>query len=83
LFNRDGNPIAIPITNFPEAEMSRMIYFDKESKRRIRRIRWTPIEKTTATVLFVILGVLSILFGLWYASHYSDPFHASQLRLRR
>lgn len=50
--------------------MGRVIHLDKGSKKRIQRIRWTPSEKMTLALLFLVLGVFCILVGLW------DAFHA-------
>ena len=62
--------------------MSRVINFDKGSKGRIRRIRWTFAEKASAGVLLLILVALCILVALWDASRYPDSSHKPQLELR-
>jgi hypothetical protein len=59
---------------FLEARVARVINFDRGSKKRMQRIRWTPCEKAAFILLFLSLGVFCVLIGLWDASSYAvDP----------
>jgi cytoskeletal protein RodZ len=49
----------------------RVIYFDKGSKRQMRRIRWKLREVISVVVLSLIVLGLGILFALWEVSQYS------------
>ncbi len=53
--------------------MSRVINFDKGSKRRINQIRWRPADITSAVLLSLMLLVLGILFIYWEVSKYEAP----------
>lgn len=53
--------------------MSRVINFDKGSKRRIHEVRWTLSEIVSAVLLSLALIALGILLGSWEVSHYSAP----------
>lgn len=55
--------------------MSRVINFDKGSKRRLRQVRWKRHEAVSAVLLFLILMALCVWLALREASHYhySDP----------
>lgn len=52
--------------------MSRMIYQDKGSKRRVRRIRWTRGERVTAVLLFLVLATEVVIVTLWLMGHSFD-----------
>jgi hypothetical protein len=52
--------------------MSRAIYFDRGSKRRVRRIRWRPFEVVTALLFALGVTVFSIYIALWMMSHAFD-----------
>jgi len=52
--------------------MSRVITFDKGSKRRMKQIRWKLHEVVSVFSLTLIVLALCVLFGLWEVSHYSD-----------
>jgi hypothetical protein len=63
---------------FMEVTMSRVITFDKGSKRRMRQIRWKLGEVISLVALSLIVLVLCILLVLWEGSHYSEqpkPHH--------
>ena len=51
--------------------MSRVITFDKGSKRRINQIRWKLREVISVFALTLIVLGLCVLLGLWEVSHYS------------
>lgn len=61
--------------------MSRVINFDKGSKRRLRQVRWKRHEVASAILLFVILTVLCLWLALREAAHYhySDPPRTHQV----
>jgi len=52
--------------------MSRAIYFDKGSKRRIRLIRWKRFELATAILFALGLTAFSVYLALWMISHPFD-----------
>jgi hypothetical protein len=51
--------------------MSRVITFDKGSKRRIKQIRWKLREVISAVVLSLIILGLGVLLAFWELSHNS------------
>ncbi|HET6216731.1 MAG TPA: hypothetical protein VFE27_06895 [Acidobacteriaceae bacterium] len=52
--------------------MSEEVYFDKGSKRRIRRIRWKRSEILSAIALAVTAIGLSIAATVWVMTHPFD-----------
>jgi hypothetical protein len=54
-----------------EAIVSRVITFDKGSKRRINEIRWKLREIISAVALSLIVLGLGVLLAIWEVSHYS------------
>lgn len=50
--------------------MSRVITFDKGSKRRIKQIRWKLREVISAVFLSLIILGLGVLLAFWEVSHY-------------
>jgi len=70
------------ISHQMEAMMSRVINFDKGSKRRIQQIRWSRFEIFTAVLLCVIVLSLGLLFVLWEASHDSVQSWVHQVEER-
>jgi hypothetical protein len=54
-----------------EAMMSRVITFDKGSKRRMKQIRWKLREVISAVALSLIVLGLGVLLAFWEVSHYS------------
>ncbi len=52
--------------------MSRVITFDKGSKRRMKQIRWKLHELIGVFALMLIVLGLCVLFGLWEISHDSE-----------
>lgn len=61
--------------------MSRVITFDKGSKRRLQRIRWNAAEKTTLVLLFLLLAGLGVTLALWTASRATFHLHDHRLKL--
>ncbi len=59
--------------------MSRVINFDKGSKRRIKQVRWKLGEIASAVVLSLVLIVLGVMLGAWEVSHYSAPSKGPQI----
>lgn len=51
--------------------MSRVITFDKGSKRRMRQIRWKSHEVVSFVCLSLIVFALSVLLILWEESRFS------------
>jgi hypothetical protein len=51
--------------------MSRVITFDKGSKRRMKQIRWKLREVISAVLLALIVLGMGVWFALWEVSHYS------------
>jgi hypothetical protein len=52
--------------------MSRAMYFDRGSKRRVQRIRWKPFEVATAILFALGLTGFSIYVAVWMLSHPFD-----------
>jgi len=65
-----------------EAIMSRVISFDKGSKRRIRQIRWKIHEISSAALLSLIILLLGVLVAFWEVSHYSGESRTPQIRVQ-
>lgn len=51
--------------------MSRVITFDKGSKRRMNQIRWKLREIISLIAVSLIVLGLGVLLALWEVSHYS------------
>ena len=51
--------------------MSRVITFDRGSKRRMRQIRWKLREVISLVAVSLIVLGLCVLFACWEVSHYS------------
>jgi hypothetical protein len=62
--------------------MGRILHFDKGSKKRMQKIRWTCTERTTLALLFFVLCVFCIMIALWDASHYALDSAVSKGSLR-
>jgi len=61
-----------PSSNHPmEVMMSRVITFDRGSKRRMKEIRWKLREVLSAVALSLIVLGLGVLLAFWEVSHYS------------
>lgn len=60
--------------------MSRVINFDRGSKRRIKEIRWTQFEITSAVLLALALIALCIFFAIWIPSDSSIESQTPQIR---
>jgi hypothetical protein len=58
--------------------MSRVITFDKGSKRRMKQIRWKLREVISAVVVSLIVLGLGVLLALWEVSHYSAEPYSDQ-----
>jgi hypothetical protein len=56
-----------------EATMSKVITFDKGSKRRMKQIRWKLREVISAVLVSLVVLGLGVLFALWEVSHY-EPY---------
>jgi hypothetical protein len=54
-----------------EVMMSRVITFDKGSKRRMKQIRWKLREVVSAVLLSLIVLGVGVWFALWEVSQYS------------
>jgi hypothetical protein len=52
--------------------MSRAMYFEKGSKRRVRRIRWKSSEVVTALLFGLGVTAFSIYIAIWMMSHPFD-----------
>ena len=63
--------------------MSRVISFDKGSKRRIRQIRWNQVEITSAVLLSLVLIVLCLFFAIGEPFDDSVESQPHQVRERR
>jgi hypothetical protein len=63
--------------------MAKVIHFDKGSKRRLRLIRWTSLETTSAALLFALLVSLCVAAALWEAAHTQNPYGRAPLQIRR
>jgi hypothetical protein len=62
--------------------MSRVITFDKGSKRRLKQIRWKVSEIASAVFLSLILSVLGLMFAVWEISHSSAETGTHQVKAR-
>jgi hypothetical protein len=51
--------------------MSRVITFDKGSKRRMKEIRWKLREVISVVTLALVVLGLGVLLALWEVSHNS------------
>jgi hypothetical protein len=51
--------------------MSRVITFDKGSKRRMKQIRWKLGEVISAVFLWILVFGLGVLLTFWEISHSS------------
>ena len=51
--------------------MSRVITFDRGSKRRMRQIRWKLREIISLVAVSLIVLGLGVLLAVWEVSHYS------------
>ena len=63
--------------------MSRVITFDKGSKRRLKQIRWKLFEVVSLAVLAVLIFAVSILVMLWELDHehrHSEPSKVPQIK---
>jgi hypothetical protein len=54
-----------------EVMMSRVITFDRGSKRRMSQIRWKLREIISLVAVSLIVLGLCALFAFWEVSHYS------------
>jgi hypothetical protein len=54
-----------------EVMMSRVITFDRGSKRQMRKIRWKLHEIISLVAVSLIVLGLGVLLALWEVSHYS------------
>jgi hypothetical protein len=63
-------PFSTAFSDCLEVRMSRVITFDKGSKRRLKRIRWKAGEIVGAVLLSLIVSLLGLSLAVWEASHY-------------
>ena len=63
--------------------MSRVITFDKGSRRRLRKIQWTARERLGAAALFLLLVGFCITVALWSASGPLNGTGEHRLEIRR
>ena len=52
--------------------MSRAMYFDRGSKRRVQQIRWKAFEVVTAILFALGVTAFSVYIALWMVSHPFD-----------
>lgn len=62
--------------------MSRVISFDKGSKRQMKQIRWKLREVISIFALSLMVLALSVLFALWEVSRYSAEPKAPHVQAR-
>jgi len=62
--------------------MSRVITFDKGSKRRLKQIRWRIHEIVSAVLLSLILSLFGVLYAVWEVSHSSAEVRTHQVKAR-
>jgi hypothetical protein len=62
--------------------MSRVINFDKGSKRRIKQIRWNHLEIASAVLLSLTMIILCMFFALWEPSDSLAQPQTPQIRGR-
>jgi len=63
--------------------MSKVITFDKGSKRRLSQIRWKLVEVLSLAVLAVFVFALSLLVMVWELQHehrYDPPSKTPRIR---
>jgi len=63
--------------------MSKVITFDKGSKRRLGQIRWKLFEIFSLVLLAILVFAMSLLVMLWELNHehpHSEPTKVPQIR---
>jgi hypothetical protein len=63
--------------------MSKVITFDKGSKRRLKQVRWKVAEIFSVVLLAIFtmaIGIVVLLWQLKREHHYSQPPRVPQLR---
>lgn len=63
--------------------MSKVITFDKGSKRRLKQIRWKLIEIFTLALLAILLLAMSVSAMMWELRHeqpHREPSKGHQIR---
>ena len=63
--------------------MSKVITFDKGSKRRMRQIRWKLREVISLVALSLIVLGLGVLLAFWEVSHYSAEPKTPHVKAKR
>jgi hypothetical protein len=63
--------------------MSRVITFDRGSKRRMQEIRWKLSEVVSADTLALVVLGLCVLLALWEESYYSASPETDQVTVQR
>ena len=66
-----------------EAMMSRVITFDKGSKRRIKRIRWRIQEVVSVVLLSFVITLLGALLAVWEVDHYREETGNPHIKAHR
>ncbi len=66
-----------------EANVARVISFDKGSKRRLRQIRWKRLEVVSLGLLFLVTMITIALALVWMVSHFSDEPRTPHLQDQR
>lgn len=61
----------------------KVINFDKGSKRKMRQIRWRPLEIISLVSLLLVTLTICVMVGLWEISHDSDEPPIPHLQDRR
>lgn len=63
--------------------MSKVITFDRGSKRRLKEIRWKPREVFSFVLIAIFVLVMSVFVLLWEVYHenpHSEPTKVPQVR---
>jgi hypothetical protein len=63
--------------------MSRVITFDKGSKRRMNQIRWEFHQVLGAVLISLVILGLCALLEIWEVSRYSEPPKSPQVKAGR
>jgi len=63
--------------------MSRVITFDKGSKRRIKQIRWRIREIVSAVFLSLVITFLGALLAAWEVNHYFAESRSPHVKAHR
>lgn len=78
----DATAISATFSNRLEVMMSRVITFDKGSKRNLKQIRWKLHEIVSAVLLSLILSALGLMYAVWESSHSAAETGTRQVKAR-